>query len=129
MRNDPDPLILSVADESHSFRIPRAEVEEIAALVHREMENIRSGSQYTICGGASVGALSRRLLVLTTSVLSNAGYRRGKKMSGDVDLVVSECRLALAPLPALADPSYRSQLIQITRLLLIETYSTRSFSA
>lgn len=50
-------------------KIPRAEVEEIARLIHAEMESLLPGTFYDVCGG----------------------YRRGKSMSNDVDIVLSNC--------------------------------------
>ncbi|CAO1616266.1 unnamed protein product [Jaminaea pallidilutea] len=50
-------------------KIPRAEVEEIARLIHAEMESLLPGTFYQVCGG----------------------YRRGKSMSNDVDIVLSNC--------------------------------------
>ncbi|CAO1636437.1 unnamed protein product [Sympodiomycopsis kandeliae] len=51
-------------------KIPRVEVEEIARLIHAEIETFCPGSFYEICGG----------------------YRRGKMQSNDVDIVISNSR-------------------------------------
>lgn len=48
-------------------KIPRKEVEEIARMIHRELQAICPGTFYEICGG----------------------YRRGKPESNDVDIVFS----------------------------------------
>lgn len=48
-------------------KIPRAEVESVAKTIFEHANNLRKGFQMTIVGG----------------------YRRGKTMSGDVDLVLS----------------------------------------
>jgi len=49
-------------------KIPRSEVEEIAELIMSELDKIRPGCLYTICGG----------------------YRRGKAQSNDVDIVITD---------------------------------------
>lgn len=49
------------------MKIPRAEVEELARLVHSEVDSVCPGSHYKICGG----------------------YRRGKPDSSDVDIIIS----------------------------------------
>ena len=49
-------------------KIPRSEVEEIAELIMSELDKIRPGCLYTICGG----------------------YRRGKPQSNDVDIVITD---------------------------------------
>ncbi|KAL1745039.1 hypothetical protein HDZ31DRAFT_37285 [Schizophyllum fasciatum] len=53
-------------------RIPRGEVEEIRAVVARELEVVRPGCVTTIVGG----------------------YRRGKALSGDVDIVIGHSSLS-----------------------------------
>jgi len=53
--------------EDFAKPIPRAEVEAIAKVVEEHLEALEPGTQYTICGG----------------------YRRGKLMCGDVDIIVT----------------------------------------
>ncbi|KAF8342714.1 uncharacterized protein EI90DRAFT_2903568 [Cantharellus anzutake] len=50
-----------------AIKIPRAEVEEMASVVMAHLDQIKPGFHHTICGG----------------------YRRGKELSNDVDIVFS----------------------------------------
>lgn len=58
----------------HDFAegIPRAEVEEIARVVDEHLQAIAPGAQWTICGG----------------------YRRGKTVSNDVDIIATHHNIA-----------------------------------
>lgn len=71
-------------------KIPRAEVEEIARVIHAELEAICPGSFYKICGG----------------------YRRGKMQSNDVDIVVSNDDATSAP--------FMSQRLEVINRLLLQ---------
>ena len=65
------------------LRIPRIEVEEIAALVGEHLYRINSGCEYTITGG----------LVMPSSIAEASNvprrYRRGKPESNDIDIVIT----------------------------------------
>lgn len=85
-------------------RIPRQEVEEIAAAVSKELEAIQSGFIHTIVGGY-VRELGSRTDVRAETLMIR--YRRGKQDSNDLDIVYTH-------------PQLRKELIHQVAEVLVE---------
>jgi len=97
--------------EDLALKMPRAEVEEIAAIVCARLESIRPGFQHTICGG----------------------YRRGKSHSNDVDIVFSHPALAGQLTQGEEGESVISQLVRmlqeeglITHVMHLSSFTSRN---